>query len=86
MRSVRLYEGVSVYETREQAMNQALKHPDLGQFIAELGILDDSADISVEPGGARSGHRTLRVEPFDVQAVRLFDLVIAISPVTSDAN
>ena len=83
----RQWEGISVYESFEQAAKQArnvgLK---FGALIAELGIPDDDTSIGVEPGRPQSGHRTLRVEPPETQVERLLALVIAVNPIGRDVN
>ena len=80
-KSLSLAEGLSVYETFDQAWNQTQKHPYLGQLIAELEIPDDNAAITIERGGARSGHCTLWITPADGQAATILGCVKAVRPV-----
>ena len=78
----RRWEGISVYETFEQAAQQARNVGfKFGAFIAELEIPDDEPTVSVEPGRPESGHRTLRSEPIEDQAERLLALVVAVQPI-----
>jgi hypothetical protein len=74
----RQWEGISVYETFEQAAKQAENLGySLGEFVAEVAISDDAA-ISIEPGRPSSGHRTLRVDPPERQAEILHALIVRI--------
>lgn len=85
--SRRRWEGISVYETFEQAAKQArdLRYK-FGAFTAELAIPDDDPSITLEPGRPQSGHRTLHVAPLEQQAERLLALVVAVNPVERAVN
>ena len=75
----RRWEGVSVYETFEQAVKQARQLEfKFGGFVAEVVIPDDNLSISMEPGRPQSGHRTVHSEPVSEQAERLLDHVVAV--------
>jgi hypothetical protein len=80
-RTLRLAEGISVYETFAQAATQAQKYPALGQFIAELELPDDDSTITITPSGARSGHRTIWVEPLATQAAIFLSRVKSVSSI-----
>ena len=56
--SLNAWDGVSVFETREQAARHATKFSHLGRYIAELRIPDD-APISRDSADER-GHFNLR--------------------------
>lgn len=72
----RLFRGISLYNTRQQARNQAAGRPWRGNaFIAELQIPGD-APVTIERTGTRRGHYTLWGNPHDILA-----LVTAVQPV-----
>lgn len=54
--------GVSCYETADQARDLARRVPELGAFIAEVFIPDDSCAIEVARTG-RGGHYTVWASP-----------------------
>ena len=81
----RQWEGISVYETFEQAAKQARSVGfKFGEFIGELAIPDDDPSISLEPGRPQSGHRTLHVEPPEKQAECLLALVVSVNSIERD--
>jgi len=71
----RLWQGISVYDSLERAMNQARKRPGLGTYIAELEI-PWGRSVQAERTGHRRGHHTLWGEPAAILAC-----VIRIVPV-----
>jgi hypothetical protein len=73
-KALRLWDGVSMNRTREQAARLSRESPWLGQFIAELRVpLDGSIRYELDNG--RGGHCTIWGEP-DV----LRRLVVAVTP------
>jgi hypothetical protein len=54
--------GVSCYRTADQARDLARRVPELGSFIAEVFIPDDSCAIEVARTG-RGGHHTVWASP-----------------------
>lgn len=59
----RLMQGISLYNTVQQACNQAASAPRLGgRFIAELRIPSD-APVTIERTGTQRGHHTLWGSP-----------------------
>jgi hypothetical protein len=54
--------GVSCYQTADQARDLARRVPELGAFIAEVFIPDDSCAIEVARTG-RGGHYTVWASP-----------------------
>jgi hypothetical protein len=74
---VRLWEGLSVFETLEQARQKASAFPAQGDFIATIVIPDDSR-ITYERTGKSEGHYTLWGAAHD-----LLRCVIAVGPVHS---
>lgn len=59
---VRLWEGLSVFETSEQARAKAIAFPAQGAFIAALAIPDDGR-ITYGRTGGTAGHHTLWGDP-----------------------
>ena len=57
-KALRLWEGLSVYKTEEQARQLAQASPRVGEAIARLHIPFD-ASVTVEIDTARNGHCTL---------------------------
>ncbi len=72
---VRLWEGLSVFETLEQARQKAIAFPAQGDFIATIVIPDDSR-IRYERTGRSEGHHTLWGTPND-----LLQCVVAVESV-----
>ena len=59
----RLWDGISVYATEQQARNKAHDFPVIGQYIAQLHI-PDQAPVRIERTLRRSrGHHTLWADP-----------------------
>jgi hypothetical protein len=56
--TLRLWEGVSVYDQRRYARYRANERPRLGRFIAELRVPMD-APIRIERTGRSHGHYTV---------------------------
>jgi len=61
-RALRLWDGLSVYETEEQASQLAKDSPQLGRYIAELRVPEGSS-VRWELNTGRHGHCTLWAEP-----------------------
>lgn len=59
---LRLWDGLSVYETPEQAYNTVRQYPQLGAFIAAITIPDDGT-FRYERTLAGEGHHTLWSNP-----------------------
>ena len=73
-KALRLWDGLSMNRTREQAAQLGTISPWLGQFIAELHVpLDGSVRYELDNG--RGGHCTVWGDP-DV----LLKLVVAVAP------
>lgn len=53
----RMWEGISVFETAEQARQVAKRYPAQGSFIAEI-VIPDESEIQYERSGPREGHHT----------------------------
>jgi hypothetical protein len=64
-RALRLWDGLSVYQTAEQACALAGASPSLGGYIAELRI-PASGPIQYELDTGRFGHCTLWGDPADI--------------------
>jgi hypothetical protein len=60
--ALRLWTGVSVYNTEQQARKKAVRLPFLGSFIAELRIPDDGS-VRFERTTGSTGHYTLWGDP-----------------------
>src|SRR5207247_1050473 len=60
--TARLWSGISVYATEQQARNKALDYPFLGNFVARVNIPED-APIRVERTTHSRGHHTLWGDP-----------------------
>lgn len=74
-KALRLWDGISVYRTLEQARALARRRPYLGSFIAELRIpLDGSIRIELDNG--RDGHCTIWGDP-----QLLLSLIVSVVPV-----
>ena len=65
--TLRLWTGISVYETFEQARDKALDFPMLGHLIATLDIPEHTL-IRAERTTSSRGHHTLWGEPADLLA------------------
>lgn len=74
-KAMRLWDGVSVYLTIEQARLLARRRPLLGAFIAELHVPTDGA-FRMELDNGRDGHSTIWGD-----ARTLLSLVVSVSPV-----
>lgn len=74
-KAIRLWDGISVYRTIEQARLLARRRPLLGSFIAELHVPMDSS-FRMELDNGRDGHSTIWG---DAQA--LLSLVVSVTPV-----
>jgi hypothetical protein len=59
---VRLWDGISVYDSRAQARRRARKAPFLGGFIAELRVPEETS-IRYERTTRSRGHYTLWGDP-----------------------
>ena len=64
-KGLRLWDGLSVYRTREQATSLASSSPHLGRFVAEVRIRRD-ADFRLELDNGKDGHCTIWGEPEDL--------------------
>src|SRR6185295_4915198 len=74
-KALRLWDGVSVYRTLEQARLVARRRPGLGGFLAELHVpIDGSVRIELDNG--RNGHSTIWGEPRLLRR-----LIVSIEPV-----
>jgi len=73
--TLRLWGGISVFETEQQARLQATLFPRLGQHIAALRVPEGGA-IRVERTTRTEGHYTLWGEPADLLACVLSVVVI----------
>lgn len=73
--SLRLWSGISVYDTLERAQKLAVRRPELGRFVAIVKIADD-ASVLVERTGNRAGHHTVWGDPGD-----LMSRVVGVEPV-----
>jgi len=73
---LRLWDGLSVYRTAEQARARALQTPRLGRYIAELVVPLDDDRILVELDNGRHGHCTIWGSPWLLRS-----RVISITPV-----
>jgi hypothetical protein len=62
----RLFAGISVFETLEQARQQASKYPQLGDYIAEIDVPLD-AEIGCERTTHTEGHWTIWASPSDLE-------------------
>jgi hypothetical protein len=71
----RLWDGVSSYNTAEQARRSARRRPMLGRYIAELRLPEDRP-LRLERTLKSSGHHTLWAEPSELLA-----LVVRVEPV-----
>ena len=58
----RLWDGLSVYATAQQAARKARRSPSIGRYVAELHIPEDGA-IRFERTTREPGHHTLWGEP-----------------------
>lgn len=67
-KALRLWDGVSVYRTRDQARALARRRPYLGSFIAELHVpLDGSIRMELDNGS--DGHSTIWGDPHQLLAL-----------------
>jgi len=73
-RALRLWDGLSVYRTREQAAARARMTPRLGRYIAELVVPLDGS-IRLELNNGRNGHCTIWGDPWTVRR-----LVLSVTP------
>jgi hypothetical protein len=60
-----LFAGISVFETLEQAREQARKYPQLGGYLAEIEVPLD-AEIECERTTRTKGHWTIWASPADL--------------------
>lgn len=60
--TLRLWDGISVYDTALRAMAKSRRYPWLGAFIARLEIPDD-APVSIERTTKSRGHYTIWADP-----------------------
>lgn len=74
-KAIRLWDGVSVYRTVEQARLLARRRPLLGAYIAELHVPMDGA-FRMELDNGRDGHSTVWGD-----AQSLLALVVSVYPV-----
>jgi hypothetical protein len=64
---LRLFDGISVYATEQQARNKATAFPRLGRFIAAVEV-EDGAPVHVERTLPKSrGHYTLWGAPEEIR-------------------
>ena len=61
-KGLRLWDGLSVYRTREQAAAPARRTPGLGQFVAELHVPTDGR-FRIELDNGEDGHCTIWGDP-----------------------
>jgi hypothetical protein len=73
-----IYEGVSVFETREAATETARKWPQIGQYVAELRLTHETGVLYLRWGP--SGHLTLWAD-----ALTLTGTAVDTMPVEGDA-
>ena len=57
-----IHTGISVWDSLDQAVGNAMRFPALGDFVAELR-LDSTCDVRYFPWGARPGHLTIWADP-----------------------
>lgn len=57
-KGLRLWDGLSVYREREQAVTRARRTPGLGQYVAELHVPMDGR-IQLELDNGENGHCTI---------------------------
>jgi hypothetical protein len=62
----RLWEGVSVFDSLEQARKKARRYPDKGQYIAVLAVESGDVIVYSQTGRRREGHHTLWGDPLSV--------------------
>ena len=74
-RVARLWEGISVFRTMQQARNRALRSTHLGSYIAVLDLVE-SGPIQCERTGLTRGHYTVWGDP-----VALLAAVVNVVPV-----
>jgi hypothetical protein len=74
-RSLRLWDGLSVYRTREDAVAQAGRSPRLGSFVATLAIPGDGT-VRYELDNGPHGHCTIWGAP-----ALLMNFVVSVAPV-----
>ena len=73
---LRLWDGLSVYRTLEQARTRARQTPRLGLYIAELAIPLNDDRIIVELDNGRNGHCTIWGNPWLLRS-----FVVSVMPV-----
>jgi hypothetical protein len=73
---LRLWDGLSVYRTMEQARTRASQTPRLGRYIAELTVPLDDDRIVVELDNGRNGHCTVWGSPWLFRS-----FVVSVTPV-----
>lgn len=71
----RLFAGLSVFETKEQACQQARTYPKLGRYVAEIDIPLD-APVECERTTRTAGHWTIWASPG-----YLLGRIVTVSPV-----
>jgi hypothetical protein len=67
-KALRLWSGLSMNRTREQAVQLATASPWLGEYVAEFRILLDSS-IRYELDNGRNGHCTVWGDPRELLAL-----------------
>jgi hypothetical protein len=72
---LRLWDGLSVYRTVDQARTRAKQTPRLGLYIAELAVLPDERSV-VELDNGRNGHCTIWGSPWLLRS-----FVVSVVPV-----
>jgi hypothetical protein len=72
---LRLWDGLSVYRTVDQARARAWQTPRLGRYITELAVPADE-EITVELDNGRNGHCTIWGSPWLLRS-----FVISVVPV-----
>jgi hypothetical protein len=66
---LRLWDGLSVYRTAEQAVTRARQTPRLGRYIAKLVVPLDDERIVVELDNGRNGHCTIWGSPWILRSL-----------------
>jgi len=61
--SIRLNDGISVFNTEQQALKKALRYRHLGDYIIVLELPDDAPGVRFERTLRTIGHHTLWGDP-----------------------